>query len=430
MLAAAALAGIAALAVSGRALADESLSTTGSITYTWQGDPARGCAAAGLCGVHGELVLNAAGTTSALSFGGRTIDIPFFGSSGIVRVAGPNGDCVDVAGGVFGGDLFVTRVRGKLVGRMSPAPSSGRCAGPLEQDFARLTLPVTRSGGKRPSFDLRTSRSFTAGPFSGRMVSTLQLRPARGGGGFSSTSSGGSTSGTPIHTILLEQVTLRYRVARLPGTLDAAFSGEPDPFCSALGSCGISGNLAFSVGGFHGTIVATASRVVRRRVSPRQALADMRSGMLHFGNGGFPLSAPLAMPTTVNETLRAPDGTQCQAVSSSREAQLQIASASERLPHPGLEVSLGESGPPSLLRTYCPGPNDTDVFGPALRLTASLGPAQLLRRHGVFALSRSGSFAGTGYAGTRAGALRFSLALVHVQARTVQVATESREPLP
>jgi hypothetical protein len=105
----------------------------GSITYTWQGDPARGCVAAGLCGVRGALVLSATGITTALSFGRGTIDIPFFGSSGIVRVAGPGGDCVDVAGGMFGGDLFVTPIRGKLTTRMEPAPSSGRCAGPLEQ---------------------------------------------------------------------------------------------------------------------------------------------------------------------------------------------------------------------------------------------------------------------------------------------------------
>jgi hypothetical protein len=58
MLAAAAL---ATLALPADALADESLTATGSITYTWQGDPARGCAAAGLCGVLGEVIVAARG---------------------------------------------------------------------------------------------------------------------------------------------------------------------------------------------------------------------------------------------------------------------------------------------------------------------------------------------------------------------------------
>ena len=67
MLAAAAL---ATLALPTHAFADESLSATGSITYTWQGDPARGCAQAGLCGVQGEMIVAPQGDTSANTFRG------------------------------------------------------------------------------------------------------------------------------------------------------------------------------------------------------------------------------------------------------------------------------------------------------------------------------------------------------------------------
>lgn len=37
------------------------LSASGSVTVTWQGDLARGCAAAGLCGTYGELILRSNG---------------------------------------------------------------------------------------------------------------------------------------------------------------------------------------------------------------------------------------------------------------------------------------------------------------------------------------------------------------------------------
>ena len=162
MLAAAAL---AALALPVHALAEESLAASGSITYTWQGDPAHGCAAVGVCAVQGELIVE---PQSGVPSGGDD-------RHPAVRVKPPyawrvpSGDCVD-SGGPLSGDLFVVGPHPGSRGRIEPALSSGRCAGPLEQDFARLTLPVTRLPGKHPSFDLRTTQGFTAGPFSGTMV--------------------------------------------------------------------------------------------------------------------------------------------------------------------------------------------------------------------------------------------------------------------
>lgn len=48
-----ATAALATLALPAHALAEESLTATGSITYTWQGDPAHGCAQAGCAGFTG-----------------------------------------------------------------------------------------------------------------------------------------------------------------------------------------------------------------------------------------------------------------------------------------------------------------------------------------------------------------------------------------
>lgn len=91
-------------------------------------------------------------------------------------------------------------------------------------------------------------------------------------------------------------------------------------------------------------------------------------------------------------------------------------------PHPAVQVVVNEPSDAGLMRTYCPGPTDTDLFGRnnTVLATTKVGLAQLLRRRSVFTLSRPGSFAGPGYVGTRGGALQFSLTLEQIRAGTVQ----------
>jgi hypothetical protein len=415
-------AALATLALPAHAFADESLSATGSITYTWQGDPAHGCAVAGLCGVRGELIVAPQGDAGASAFRG-TIDVPLFSPDLTVRVAGPGGTCVDVPAPFPGADLLVTqRRRGRLLGRVEPGLSSGRCAGPTAQDLARLTLPVRRFGARKPSYDLRTRRSFTAGPFTGTLVSTLVLRPSKGGGGGSS-SSGSFTSppaSGPRHKILFERVALRYRMTSLPSTLTATFAGEPDPFCAALASCGATGLLELSLPRFARTFTVTARREVARRVSSRRAIADLRRGVLPL-NAGPPIAFSAAPAVQVNETLRAGDGSSCQAASTSRQAQLMVESGLLAGSHHAVQVVLSDPDEMGIMRTYCAGPDDSDLFGRGTIVASTrLGREQLLRRSSVFALSRSGSFAGPGYVGTLGGTLQFSLTLEHVRAGTVQ----------
>jgi hypothetical protein len=417
MLAAAAL---AMLALPAYAQADESLSATGSITYTWQGDPARGCAQAGLCGVRGEMIVAPLGDTSANTFRGTT-DISIFSPTLTVRAAGPGGVCVDAPTGPLGSELIVTRRRhGGLAGRIEPPLSSSRCAGPTAQDLARVTFRVRRLGGRRPTYDVRERRGFAAGPFTGTVVSTLVLRPSTGGGG-SSSSGSFSTAPTapPGHRFLLEQVALRYRVASLPSALSATFSGEPDPFCAALASCGATGSLALSLPRFSHTFVLRATRVVRTRVSSRQALADLRHGMLSLGLGP-PVSTGRGLQAEVSETFQGGEGSSCRAASRSRQVQLFV---NPEVRRGGAHVVLSDPDLAGLMRTYCPGPSDSDLFGRSRAVaTATLSREQLLRRRSVFALAASGSFAGLGYAGTRGGALQFSLTLEQVRAGTVQEA--------
>lgn len=420
MLAAAAL---ATLVVPARGLADESLTATGSITYTWQGDPARGCAAAGLCGVRGEVIVQPQGGAIAIA-SGATIDVSVIGQALVVRATEPGGVCVDAPTPPTGNDLFITRRRhGGLVGRIEPPLTSSRCAGPTAQDLARVTLPVRRIGSRRPSYDVRTRRSFAAGPFTGAVVSTLVLRPATGGGGFSSSS--GSFSAPPPagprHKVLFERVTLRYRMTSLPSALTATFAGESDPFCAALASCGAAGTLDLSFPRFARTFAVTAERQVARRVSSHRAIADFRRGALRL-DVGPPIALRGGLPAQVSETFRAGDGSSCQAGSSSRDAQVivnpgQFAGG----PRDSVQVVLNDPDQAGLMRTYCPGPADSDLFGTrSILARTTLSPAQLLRRSSVLALSRSGGFAGPGYQGTLGGALQFSLTLEHVDAGTVQ----------
>ncbi len=124
----------------------------------------------------------------------------------------------------------------------------------------------------------------------------------------------------------------------------------------------------------------------------------------------------------MSETFRAGDGSSCQTVSTSRQAQLFLNPGPFGGPHPGVRVVVNEPNDAGLMRTYCPGPTDSDLFGRnnTVLATTKVGLAQLLRRRSVFALSRSGSFAGPGYVGTRGGSLQFSLTLEHVRAGTVQ----------
>jgi hypothetical protein len=308
------------------------------------------------------------------------------------------------------------------VAHINSGLSSGRCAGPLQRELAAAALPVRRTAGKHPSFDVNASRSFTAGPFIGRLVSTLVVRTGTGGGGSELVSSSPvQVQPAPTHRVFLEQITLRYRIASLPGTLDASFSGEPDPFCATLDACGATGSLALSLPGFRGALVISASRIVPTRVDARQAEADLRRGRLHPGGAGTsPFGAGAA--AQVSETFAGAGDWRCQDTSRDGPGQVLVGTGPARSTA-RVSVVLNSPFGLDLLRTHCPGPSESDVFGdsPALG-RGTIGLSQLLARHSVISLTAPGSFAGAGYLGSRSGALRFSLFLERIRGGTVEVA--------
>ena len=405
----------AAVAATRSAPTIANLTLSGALAITWHGDPARGCAAEGLCGIRGELILRSEGSQGYASSGGLSgvsVDV-----SGTVRVRdnseSPAGECVDVMNGNGAGPGPAVELdhRRSWTAALFPPASSGRCAGPLATDLTHLALPVRAAGGRYPSFDMRGTRGFSAGPFSGTAASTMELRTSPGSGGFSSGSSAPSTVST--RRVLTEYVNLRYRVSIVASTVGASFSGSPDPICVALDSCGTSGSVGFSAQPSTGNLTLTGFRTVPTRASRSHALRDLRAGRLVLLPSGVPA------PGEVTETLTWPDGSSC-ADTVARVASVLF--GDPRLPSGGtLPVSVLNNGDPNvdLFRTHCPGPADTDIVGQnEILASGSLTPGQLLSKHTAVTLENRGGLTGLGYVGERTGSITVELTLAHLGAGT------------
>lgn len=412
---------VGAVVVAPPAAADQTLEATGSITYTWQGDPSLGCAAVGVCDVQGALIVDAQGSVDLQQLRRQSM-INLENGAATVRVIIGTGqsasECVDTVPNQGDVSVLVRPSVAGLVARITPALSSGRCAGPLPSDFTVVRLSARKSAGKHPSFDLRTNKTFAAGPFVGTLVSTVTMRPAPGSeSGSSFSSSSGSSSGPrPVrHKVFIEHVRLRYRVTGRSEPLTVSFAGENDPFCAVLGSCGVSGNVGLSAPDFSATLTLEGSRQVRRRRDSAQVIADLERGRIQVF-GAIP-----SVGLETSETLDWPDGSRCQD-SAQNTASLTVGAFP---PGRGPNVTLDELGNnEDLLRTHCPGPADSDVFGVSGILGVARGKtsaAQLLAPSTTVSLSDPGDFSGLGYLGSRSGAIGVTLTLEGVRAATSEV---------
>jgi hypothetical protein len=416
--AAAAFAGIAApAAMASRGLALP-VRVSGSVVATWQGDPARGCAAAGVCGSSGS-------ATSRPGFDGRLRvsrnSVGFGGSQSpepsVVRVrqGGPGAPvaCADVLGSFFsplsfeflGNELQVTLDGLEL--------SAGRCAGPRTLDLSHafprgsIKTRLLRTGSR--VLDLSSRTRFVAGPFSGEVISTVkvalgQARVVRGDASPDILRLP-LRGGTPQRYWVLA---LQYRIAGFAGALVTDFRGIPDPACQALGACGATGSSSYSLKDVSGRVdVLAGGRLRRGRNRPK-----MRSAlrMLHRGRlSAYADSRLWRARATVSETVASSDSS----CSDSLFAEPPIVDS--RSSRKGLVLLLrsDDLGSPSdTLRTRCPGPSQSDVLGDSSLAHGAIpfGALGAPRIHVTAGADRM--FAKNGYTGARHGRLELDLELV------------------
>ena len=289
---------VACCAVPAAALADTpTLNPSGTLTFSWRGDPARGCQAAGVCDVSGSLEVIPQDQSGA-SETPPSQNIQIEDDNSVVRVTDPGSTpsqphvCTQPV--PVSMILIVVRPRHsrglQAVAVPFSPPSSGDCAGPSVLSLSDLTLPARRLPGPREAYDLSGTQTIGAGPYDVTVKSTIRARrPA--GTGTGSLGSSGSGSGFPFPKPfkgLIEGVSFQYQITRTSGTLTTAFAGRPDPFCLPLDACGASGMLTDAISGISGKLEFDAQRVVFRRVSRRAALADFRSGRLPLQETGGP----------------------------------------------------------------------------------------------------------------------------------------------
>jgi hypothetical protein len=416
----------------------------GAITIAWHGDPARGCAAAGVCDVSGSVVYTPgeADVEATMLPGGRLVpdDVALLSldTSGTVRVrrdppGGAPSMCVDTVDAPF---IFLTPTPlsgGRFRFDVSDAAlastdlSSGRCAGPVPSDL-RDKLPSgvldTKALSRGPTLlNLSARQPFASGPFSGEMVSTVGLRVGAGShsafSGFFTSSEGDLVPHRAHHRrhVRVLEVGLEYRVAGLSGQLTTSFTGAAEPLCAGLDACGTSGTIAYSPAATSGRVVVGAERRLRagERPTRRSALAELRAGRLVvFGD------VELRQDTLahVSSTVTRPGDTTCTDSVTTPFAPFSAFEAAH-----ALQLRLGkpseELGPDGL-RTRCPGPGESDTLARGSLAAGRIGLGRLGVRSLSVTLTRPGTFASGAYTGTRSGALTLRLVRRRIDERVVR----------
>ena len=424
------LAGLA-LSAPATALADATLQPRGALVYTWHGEPGRGCARLGVCGVTGTLIVRPQDGVDAARVDGSII-FELGGLTATVRVRrsdpGSQGTCVDTGAStnlVSAIDATLGR-SGTLRASVDGPPSSGRCAGPTASDLSHVVLHGRYTTGRTSHYNLRTVAPFTAGPYSGTLLSTLQLGPYTGpagslfsGGGDSTSSGGGSSSGGgPGKGYQIEQLELDYRLRLAPATLSVGFSGAADPLCNPFDACGARGDLVLATPSRTVTVSVMALRRAPRRVGRAEALRAFAAGRFTLEPGASAL-----LPARLSETFARAGAPATCADGHQTHLALMLGDflGSSRKVVPLTLDAFGslQSTAVDVLRTHCPGPESADVLAPLDVLGKVMLPRRALTGHiSRFAVPMRGSFSGGGYTGSRTGAIDAALTLKRVTVST------------
>src|SRR5690349_16837750 len=406
----------------------------GEVTLSWHGDPARGCADAGVCDISGSMVL-------------RPEDISI---NGVVR---PNGRFYPASASLFSLDPAVVRVQRRapdgspslcldlidatdlaLVPTELPGArysfgisnfasfgdgfSAGRCAGPLP-DQLKGVFPTGMLGApsKRHrwrSFDMSGRQPVAAGPFSGELVSTVQAQLYPSADEESSSGDSGSGRHHPARTVRVAEVDFQYRLANIAGSLVTSFSGASEPFCRPFDACGLQGTASYAVATSGGSIELFAGRILRghERATRRSILRDLRAGRLGVGGDGLPRDGAIAR---ISASLHRTDGSTCTDSGETVALPPMLADGrkSLRIVLGAPELSAGDA-----LRTNCPGPTERDVLGSRGSLAEGSVPsaaltAKELRVH----MTPGGPFETQAYTGSRSGAIDLDLVRTRMRIR-------------
>jgi hypothetical protein len=419
-------AGIAApLATASRGLA-MSAHVSGSVVATWHGDPARGCAGAGLCNTSGSATYRP-GFDGRLDVGRNGVG--FAGSESaeppIVRVrggspSGPNA-CADVLESIFSPLSFAYVGDELQVSLEALDLSAGRCAGPRTLDLSHaLPRGKTKTSGLRRrggTIDLSARTRFVAGPFSGEVVSTVRVALGRARVVRADFSPDvlrlPRRLGAERRFWVLD---LHYRIAGVSGALMTDFRGLPDPGCRALGACGATGTSSYALGGVSGRIDVLAGGALRRgqhRPTLRGALRRLRRGAL----SAYAISRLSHARATVNESVSSP------AASCSDSLFTEPPVIDSRATDGGLVLLLRSDDLGSLadsVRTRCPGPSQSDVLGGGSLAHGTIPFAQLGTGPLQVTAVSTRVFARNGYAGARRGRLLLDLELVDSSVNVVR----------
>jgi hypothetical protein len=389
------------------------MGATGSITVNWHGDPAAGCAAAGMCGYSGTTDYGPAARADIerFQFGGEG----FADFDGILEMRDPTtvsvrreidgspaAECSDhglAPGFVLGfRSAYRGRSRVSLSTEAFPQPlGSGQCAGPRRTDVVP-SLPTgifdfdrVRRRGARLSLSGRFP--LRAGPLTGEVVSTVVLHTRRtrdrrlGGGG----------EGTTTRRRAL-MVSLDYDVRSVEGSVAADFRAVASPACDAFDACGASGRDHYLVRAANRKMHVFGLASLGHRKVPKleDAIARVtKHGFLYaFGNLGGDSG-------TTTTTLSRPGAADCADTFTPGGPVLDLDAG-----HGKIRLRLGRAGGEliggaNVLRGRCPGPTQVDMLGRAPLAGTRLSAGSLAARSIRAVLHGDGRFDGPAYTGSR-----------------------------
>ena len=387
----------------------------GAVVLRWQSDP-QTCGDYGLCGRWGAITWRPGGGVGFdVADRGRGVSLDFFESSAIVRSArstsGGTRVCVDETAGPRELDAFGSHGAAvRLTLGDEPGLDPGRCSGPLPADFA-AALP--RSKPFRParlahrgSIDMRSRRAFSAGPFTGEVVSTLVFRIGR----VTNVDPAARAATIPprahgaARTTRVGRLEMIYAIDGVAGQATLAFAGASSAPCELLDACGLSGQIQIAGTATTGQLEITSARDLRpgQRETQETALAALRAGKSYFtatSMFGDPERDP--EPQTATFPVSEHAGVAGEPVCSDH-SQLHAENLDVDHAPGGVAVALVSSDePPDELRTRCPGPAGSDI---GLRVASGLLPLEALgEERPALTLHAPSHFASLGFDGGDAG---------------------------